>query len=121
VVGFDAVIGRALLDAMPCRGTSSSSTGDRSGAASATTSVGVTVNVVSARTVEEPSGSVGVASSRDQNVDDLPVPVGGAKWEQDEYPNRLVRRPCALNRRQRLPLSCDASNLGRSRVLLDGH
>ena len=48
-------------------------------------------------TVEEPSGSVGVAASRDQNVDDLPVLVGGAKWEQREHPNRLVRRPFASN------------------------
>ena len=46
---------------------------------------------------------------------------GGADWEQREYPNRLVRRRFAPNRHQRLPLSCDASCLGRSPVLTDGH
>lgn len=46
---------------------------------------------------------------------------GGAEWEQREYPNRTVRRPTALNRRQRFPLSCDASYLGRSSAWADGH
>jgi hypothetical protein len=44
----------------------------------------------------------------------------GAEWEQREVPNRLVRRPSAPNRLQRLPLSCDASCLGRSRAVANG-
>ena len=49
------------------------------------------------------------------------VGCGGAEWEQGECPNWFVRRPTALNRHQGPPLTCDASCLGRSQVLVDGH